>query len=232
MCPSRQSEESTSLLREVHGATLKVARLAGRDVCQATAMMPELVVGWVGRVIPHVYFRLICVQSPFQPDACLMTTARRAKDVKHTSTGHARHSKKITVLMAEDNAFLRGSLCALLDAEGHIKVIGQARNGREAVVMANNLQPDVILMDISMPVLNGLQATRQILTANPQAKVVILSIHSDDEYIECMTMVGAVGYLEKQTATEILPSAIHEVFMGHRFYSTAIAKRMANLNIS
>ena len=157
-----------------------------------------------------------------------MTTARPGRDLRYSPTGHARHSKKITVLMAEDNAFLRGSLCALLDAEGHIKVIGQARNGREAVVMANNLQPDVILMDISMPVLNGLQATRQILTANPQAKVVILSIHSDDEYIECMTMVGAVGYLEKQSVTEILPTAIHEVFKGHRFYSAAIAKRMAS----
>jgi DNA-binding NarL/FixJ family response regulator len=114
-----------------------------------------------------------------------------------------------------------------LEAEGQFEVIGQARNGREGVKMAHTLRPDVILMDIAMPVLNGLEATRQILAANPAAKVLMLSVHSDDEYIECMTAIGAVGFLEKQTATEILTKAIREVAKGNRFFSPAIAKRLA-----
>lgn len=94
--------------------------------------------------------------------------------------------------------------------------------------MAQTLRPEVILMDIAMPVLNGFEATRQILAANPAAKVLILSAHSDNAYIEGMTAVGAVGFLEKQTATEILAQAICEVAKGHRFFSPAIAKRMAH----
>ena len=111
--------------------------------------------------------------------------------------------------------------------EGHSEVVGQARNGREAVKMAETLRPDVILMDIALPVLNGFAATRQILAANPAAKVLILSAQSDDAYIEGVTAVGAVGFLEKQTATEILAQAIREVAKGNRFFSPAIARRMA-----
>ena len=136
-------------------------------------------------------------------------------------------SKKITVLLAEDHAIVRQGLCALLNTDGHFTVVGEARTGREAVDLARTLRPDVILMDIAMPVLNGLEATRQILTANPAAKVVILSAHSDDEYIERMTAVGAVGFLEKQTSAEILTKAIHEVAKGKSFFSPIIAKRMA-----
>jgi DNA-binding NarL/FixJ family response regulator len=137
-------------------------------------------------------------------------------------------SKQITVLLAEDHAIVRQGLSALLNADGHFKIVGQARTGREAVTMAQNLAPDVILMDIAMPILNGLQATRQILAANPASKVLILSAHSDDEYIERMTAVGAAGFLEKQTSAEILTKAIHEVAEGKRFFSPAIAKRMAD----
>ena len=115
-----------------------------------------------------------------------------------------------------------------METEGRIKVVGQARNGQEAVKMARTLHPDVILMDIAMPVLNGLEATRQILAANPEAKVLILSAHSDDAYLECMTTVGAVGFLEKQSAAGILTKAVHEVVNGRRFFSPAIAKRMTN----
>lgn len=134
--------------------------------------------------------------------------------------------KKITILLVDDIAVIRRGLCALLRTDDHLKVIGQARNGRDAVEMAQALRPDVILMDIAMPVLNGLEATRQILTGNPKAKVLILSAHSDDAYIEGMTTVGAVGFLEKMTAPEMLTRAIHEVVKGRRFYSPAIAKRM------
>jgi DNA-binding NarL/FixJ family response regulator len=135
--------------------------------------------------------------------------------------------KKITVLLAEDHAVVRQGLRTLLETEGHFEVIGQAQTGREAVALAASLAPDVILMDIAMPVLNGLAATRQILAANRAAKVLILSAHSDDEYIERMTEVGAVGFLEKQTSAEILTKAIREVAGGKSFFSPAIAKRMA-----
>ena len=111
--------------------------------------------------------------------------------------------KKITVLVVDDNAIMRRCLRDLLDLEGHCRVIGQAGDGRQAVKMARTLRPDVILMDIAMPVLNGLEATRQILATNPAAKVLILSALIEDEYIERMTAVGAKGFLEKQSVTAV-----------------------------
>jgi DNA-binding NarL/FixJ family response regulator len=136
--------------------------------------------------------------------------------------------KQITILLAEDHAVVRQGLCALLNADGHFKMVGEAKTGREAVEKAKALRPDVILMDIAMPVLNGLEATRQILTANPAAKVIILSAHSDDEYIERMNAVGAVGFLEKQTSADVLTKAIREVAKGNKFFSPSIAKRMSD----
>ena len=134
--------------------------------------------------------------------------------------------KQISILLADDHAIVRQGLSALLNADGHFLMVGQARTGREAVEMARTLRPDVILMDIAMPVLNGLEATRQILTANPAAKVVILSAHSDDEYIERMRAAGVAGFLEKQTSAEILTKAIREVAAGKTFFSPSIAKRL------
>jgi DNA-binding NarL/FixJ family response regulator len=135
--------------------------------------------------------------------------------------------KKITVLLAEDHAIVRQGLCSLLNVEGHFTVVGEARTGREAVEMAQALRPNVILMDIAMPVLNGLEATRQILAANPAAKVIILSAHSDDEYIERTTKAGVAGFLEKQTSAEVLTKAIVEVAKGKTYFSPSIAKRLA-----
>jgi DNA-binding NarL/FixJ family response regulator len=136
--------------------------------------------------------------------------------------------KQITVLLAEDHSVVRQGLCALLNADGHFKMVGEAKTGREAVEKAQALRPDVILMDIAMPVLNGLEATRQILAANPAARVIILSAHSDDEYIERMTAVGAAGFLEKQTSADVLTKAIREVAKGNKFFSPSIAKRLSN----
>ena len=135
--------------------------------------------------------------------------------------------KKTTVLLVDDNAVVRESLCALLTEEGQSEVVGQARNGREAVKLAHTLQPDVILMDIAMPILNGFEATLQILTANPTAKVLFLSAHSDDAYVDRGVAVGALGFLEKQSASEDLAEAIREVAKGSFFFSPAIAKRRA-----
>jgi DNA-binding NarL/FixJ family response regulator len=133
----------------------------------------------------------------------------------------------ISVLLAEDHAIVRQGLCALLKAEGCFRIVGEAHSGREAVELAAELMPDVILMDIAMPVLNGLEATRQILTANPVAKIIILSAHSDDAYIERMSDAGVVGFLEKQTSAEILTKAIREVAKGGTFFSPSIARRMS-----
>lgn len=133
---------------------------------------------------------------------------------------------QITVLLAEDHAIVRQGLSALLNVDGHFKIVGEARNGRQAVELAQTLKPDVILMDIAMPVLNGLEATRQILAANPAAKVVILSAHSDDAYLDSMSAVGAMGFLEKQTSAEILTKAIHEVAKGNKFFGPTVAKRL------
>jgi DNA-binding NarL/FixJ family response regulator len=135
--------------------------------------------------------------------------------------------KRITVLLAEDHAVVRQGLCALLNADGHFSVVGQARTGREAVEMARTLAPDVILMDIAMPVLNGLEATRQILAANSSARVIILSAHSDDEYIDRTRAAGVAGFLEKQTSAEILTKALREIARGNSFFSPSIAKRLS-----
>ena len=157
-----------------------------------------------------------------------MTIARLAKDLRITPKGHVRRSERISVLLADDNTIVRRGLCMLLNASGEFNVVGQARDGLEAVEMAQTLRPDIILMDIAMPVLNGLQATRQILAANSAAKVLVLSAHSDDEYIEYLVAVGAAGFLEKQTSAKDLTKAIHSVVKGHRVFSPAIAKRMKN----
>jgi DNA-binding NarL/FixJ family response regulator len=135
-------------------------------------------------------------------------------------------AQKISILIAEDHTIVRQGLCAVLNADGAFLIAAEARTGREAVELAAALQPDVILMDIAMPILNGLEATRQIMTANPAAKVVILSAHSDDAYIERMLAAGVVGFLEKQTSAEILTKAIHAVASGDTFFSPSIDRRM------
>jgi len=133
--------------------------------------------------------------------------------------------KPITVLLAEDHMIVREGLAALLKLEKDIEVVGEAENGRRALELARSVRPAVIVMDIAMPLLNGLDATRQILHALPDTKVLILSAHSDDAYVEMVMALGASGYLIKQTAAHILPEAIREVAKGNTFFSPAIAKR-------
>ena len=135
--------------------------------------------------------------------------------------------KQITVVLADDHAVVRQGLCSLLLSDGRFRIVGEARNGREAVEMARTLRPDVILMDIAMPTLNGAEATRQIVAENPKAKVLVLSAHGDDVYVERMTELGAVGFLEKQTSADVLTKAIAAVAKGKKFYSPAIAKRLS-----
>ena len=134
--------------------------------------------------------------------------------------------KRITVLLAEDHTVVREGLKTLLEAEGDIQVVGEAENGRQAVELAKQLRPAVVVMDIAMPLLNGLEATRRILQAVPGAKVLILSAHGDDAYVEQVTALGAAGYLVKQTSAHMLSEAVREVQKGNTFFSPSISIRI------
>ena len=115
---------------------------------------------------------------------------------------------------------------ALLSQEQDIEVVGEAENGRQAVQLATQTTPDVVLMDVVMPLLNGLEGTRQLLKNVPSAKVLVLSSYSDDDYVQQLTEVGAAGYLNKQNAANDLLLAIREVQKGNAYFSPAIAKRL------
>ncbi len=131
----------------------------------------------------------------------------------------------INVLLAEDHQIVREGLRAMLNLEPDIKVIAEAENGRQAVELVTKVRPDVIVMDIAMPLLNGMEATRQILLAFPGTKILILSAHSDDAYVAMVMAIGASGYLIKQTAAHVLPEAIRAVHQGKTYFSPIIAKR-------
>ena len=139
--------------------------------------------------------------------------------------------ERITVLLAEDHVIVREGLRALLEAEGDIEVVGEAQTGRQAVELTKKLRPGVVVMDIAMPLLNGLEATRRILKAVPATRVLILSAHSDDEYIRQVVMLGAAGYLIKQTSAGLLARAIREVQKGNSFFSPSIANRLHSLSL-
>src|SRR5580765_4303207 len=133
--------------------------------------------------------------------------------------------KQITVLLAEDHQIVREGFRSLLKDEDDIEVVGEAETGRQAVRLTRKLRPAVVVMDIAMPLLNGLEATRQIRKEFPDTRVLILSAHSDDAYVEQATEMGAAGFLLKQTSSHNLATAIREVQKGNTFYSPAISKR-------
>jgi len=138
--------------------------------------------------------------------------------------------EKIDVVLAEDHRVVREGLRALLEAEGDIEVVGEAANGREAVRLTKKLRPSVVVMDIAMPLLNGLEATRQICKVIPDAKVLILSAHKDDEYILRVAQEGAIGYLTKQESGAKLCNAIRATVQGRSIYSYAIFDRLHELD--
>ena len=134
--------------------------------------------------------------------------------------------KKISVLLVDDHTVVRQGLRALLSQEEDIDVVGEAENGRQAVQMAAKTTPDVVVMDVVMPLMNGMEGTRQVLKYVPSAKVLVLSSYGDDDHVQQLTEVGASGYLTKQTAGDDLLLAIREVQKGNAFFSPAIAKRL------
>jgi len=134
--------------------------------------------------------------------------------------------KKISVLLVDDHAVVRQGLRALLGAENDIEVVGEAENGRLAVKLANEMRPDMVIMDVAMPLLNGMEATRQIVRNVPKTKVLVLSTYDQDDYVRQVTLAGAAGYLLKHTAADELLKAIRQVHDGNAYFSPAIAQSL------
>jgi len=135
-----------------------------------------------------------------------------------------RSAHRITVLLADDHMIVREGLRSLLRAERDIEVVGEAANGLTAIKQALELHPAVVVMDMTMPQLNGLEATRQILKDNPGTKVLILSAHSDDAYVEKAMEAGASGYLIKHSSAHFLSDAIRGVQKGNTVFSPSVAQ--------
>lgn len=140
--------------------------------------------------------------------------------------------KAISVLLVEDHVCVREGLRKILELEGDFAVVGEAHHGRAALALAKTLRPNVVLMDIAMPLLNGLEATKQVLLAVPTTKVIILSAHSDDAYVENAIAAGASGFLLKQASANELGRALREVHKGNTFFSASISRRMKQIQTS
>jgi len=134
--------------------------------------------------------------------------------------------KKITILIAEDHVVVRESLRQFLERDAKLEVVGEASDGEEAVQMANQLKPDVIIMDISMPKLNGIEATKQIKAQQPSATILILTAYDYEQYIFPLLEAGAAGYLLKDISGHELVSAIETVYKGEAVLHPAVARKV------
>jgi DNA-binding NarL/FixJ family response regulator len=133
--------------------------------------------------------------------------------------------KKITVLIAEDHTVVREGFCRMIQLDAGLQLVGQVADGRRAVAFARELRPDLILMDIAMPQLNGLEATRQITRALPGTRVLILSAHGDDAYIRSAEDCGAAGFLLKQTSSTDVTRSIREALTSKSFFTHPAGRR-------
>ncbi len=131
---------------------------------------------------------------------------------------------KTRILLADDHTILRDGIRALLEEEPDIEVIGEAEDGCTTVKLACELEPDIVLMDIAMPILNGLEATRQIKQRRPHIKILVLTMHNDEEYIRQILVAGALGYVLKYAAAGELLGAIRAVNQGEAVLSPAITR--------
>ncbi|MEO7922902.1 MAG: response regulator transcription factor [Chitinophagaceae bacterium] len=130
--------------------------------------------------------------------------------------------KPITVLIADDNVHIRESLRVLLGPIGNIDIIGEAKNGEEAIALATELEPDIILMDINMSPVNGFEATRKILKQHPAIRIIGLSLHSEASYCRNMLRLGASGYITKSSPYTEIITAITEVAAGKKYIDKKI----------
>ena len=134
--------------------------------------------------------------------------------------------KPIRILIADDHGIVRKGLRLQLEQNNAFEVVGEATEGREAVRMAEELMPDIVIMDIAMPNLNGIQATTEVIKKNPQIGVIILSMYSDETYLTRTLAAGAKGYLLKENADKDLDVAVRAVAQGKPFFSPAIANTL------
>ncbi len=130
---------------------------------------------------------------------------------------------KIRILLADDHKIIREGLMALIRQQKNMDVVGEAEDGREAVNLAQEHDPDVVIMDVAMPGLNGMEATRQILSDGPDTKIIALSMHSDRRFVAEMLKAGARGYLLKDSAFEEMVIAVKEVMAGKTYLSPTVA---------
>jgi len=133
----------------------------------------------------------------------------------------------ITILLVDDHTLVREGLRRLLDAEPDFAVVGESQDGREALSMAAALDPDVIVMDIAMPELNGIEATRQLQNTAPRSRVLILSGHGEIQYVDRLVALGALGFVLKQAPVSELLAGIRATHLGRAFLSAAIRMRVA-----
>ena len=155
----------------------------------------------------------------------MQALAERAGSLKRNLT-KTQAMGKITVLLADDHQIVREGLRALLETQEDIQVLAEAQNGRQAVELAREFSPAVVVMDVSMPELNGLDATREIKRASPDTKVLALSSYDDLECVDAMLNAGVTGFLSKHSASNQLPDAIRAVRLGKMFLSPEVANRM------
>jgi two-component system response regulator NreC len=132
--------------------------------------------------------------------------------------------KRIRVLLADDHQLMRSGIRLMLEREGDLTVVGEASDGREAVALAKSLKPDVVIMDIGMANLNGIEAARQMTQERPELAVMMLSMHSDESYVLRALRAGARGYLLKDSAEPDLIKAVHVVAGGKSFFSPAVSR--------
>jgi len=132
--------------------------------------------------------------------------------------------KPIYILLADDHRILREGIRALIEDQEDMQVVGEAEDGQATLKMVSQLNPDVVVMDIAMPLLNGLEATRQIRRDFPQVKVLILTMHENEEYIRQVLTAGALGYVLKDAAARDLLGAIRTVYQGEAVLSPAITR--------
>jgi len=135
--------------------------------------------------------------------------------------------KKLRILMADDHVVMRTGLRVLLERQANLEVVGEAANGRETIELAASLKPDVVVMDVGMPSLNGIEATKAIVTQRPATAVIVLSMHADESYVMRALKAGARAYLLKDSAAADLISAIEAVSQGKSFFSPKVSRILA-----
>ena len=135
--------------------------------------------------------------------------------------------KKLRILLADDHTVMRTGLRALLERQPNLEVVGESENGRQTIDLVDSLKPDVVVMDVGMPVLNGIEATKTIVTQHPTTAVVILSMHADESYVMRTLKAGARGYLLKDSAPADLTGAIQAVSQNKSFFSPKVSRILA-----